>query len=119
MGFLQGLLLVLAVVGAVWLAALAVLAYLRLGPPDPPDTGSFHLPLPTALLVGGLLGGLLVAALARPFAAAGARRRARSSRRRLDVGIREVAEVELVAPLEGLLQRHERLCAAVTLAAAP
>ena len=113
--FVQTLLLVLALVGGLWLAALAGLAYLQIDPPEPPDTGPF--PLPTVLLLGGIVAGLVLAAVFRTFAGVGARRRARVARRRLESSVRQVAEVELVGPIEGLLARNATFCGAVRRAA--
>lgn len=110
-GFVQKLLLVAAVVGALWLAALAVLAYLQIDTPEPPDGGPF--PVPTILLVVGLLAGVVLAALVRPLAGVGGRRRAKVARRRLEASVRRVAEMELVGPVEGLLARRREYCAAV------
>lgn len=114
-GLLQSLLLLLAVVGGVWLAGLALLAYLRLDLPEPPDAGPF--PLPTILLLGGLAAGLVLAALARPLARIGARRRARVARRRLTSSVQRVAEQEIIGPVEGLLERQTAFCSAVRRAA--
>ena len=115
-GFAQTVLLVAAVVGALWLAGLAVFAYLQLDPPSPPDAGPF--PLPTVLLIGGLLAGVLLAALVRPLSAVGARRRAATARRRLEASVRQVAEAEVVAPVEELLERRRTFCDAVARAGA-
>jgi energy-coupling factor transporter ATP-binding protein EcfA2 len=114
-GVLQSVLLVLAVVGGLWLAGLAVLAYLQLHRPMPPDAGPF--PLPTVLLLGGLVAGIVLAALARPLAGIGARRRARLARRRLTAAVQDVADQELVGPVEALLERNAAFCAAVRRAA--
>jgi hypothetical protein len=63
--------------------------------------------------VGGLLAGVVLAALVRPLAGIGGRRRAKVARRRLESSVRQVAEVELVGPIEGLLGRRREFCAAV------
>ena len=60
---LQWLLTAAAVVGGVWLLALAFGSYLRLPDPPTPDVGGVA--VPTLLLVGGVLVGLLLAALGR------------------------------------------------------
>ncbi|MDP9394170.1 MAG: 50S ribosome-binding GTPase, partial [Actinomycetota bacterium] len=73
LGLLQWLLAAAVVVGLGWLAVLFVLAWLQL--PDPPAVEVYDIPLPTVLLVGGVLGGLLLAALGRIIARVGARRR--------------------------------------------
>ena len=114
-GFLQGVLLAVAVAGAVWLAVLAGLAYLQLDVADIADGPEVagRLPLPTALLLGGVAVGILVAALARPFAALGAKRRARRARERLQASVREVADAEVLAPVDAVLARSGAFCDAV------
>ena len=118
LGFLQGALLFVAVVGAVWLAALAGLAYLQLDVPEGPEVAD-RVPLPTALLLGGVAVGILVAVLARPFAALGARRRARLARDRLQTSVRAVADAEVLGPVDDVLARSTTFCAAVARAAGP
>lgn len=107
---LQWLFLLLAVVGAGWLAALAGFAYLQL--PGP----SVHLgraPVPTLLLIGGLVLGLLTSLIARPFVAAGAARRRARARRSLDSGVREVARRSVLAPLATELDAASQFCLAL------
>ena len=116
-GVLQVALIVTAVVGALWLAALAGLAYLQLDDLATPDAGP--LPLPTALLLGGIHAGLLVAFLARIASGVGARRRARRARARLEDAVGSVADVEVFAPVADVLERHERFCAALAAGAGP
>jgi type VI protein secretion system component VasK len=104
---LQFLWLLAAVAGLVWLAVLAVFAYLQL--PGP----SLHVgraPVPTLLLIGGLLLGLLTSLLARPFVATGAARRRARARRSLDAGVREVAREGVLAPLEAELKAATEFC---------
>jgi GTP-binding protein EngB required for normal cell division len=104
LGWLQWVFGLAAVVGAVWLAALAVIGWLQLPPIDTPKVGPF--PLPTLLLLGGLLLGLLGAWLARVLAGIGARRRRALVGSRLRTAITEVATDQLVEPVRGVLDRH-------------
>ncbi|WP_346620906.1 GTPase [Blastococcus montanus] len=115
-GGLQWLLLAAAVVGALWLLALVALGFFRLDDvvPLPRVEG---IPVPTLLLVGGLLVGALLALLCRPLVALRARRRARTAERRLHAAVREVAEVEMLAPLADVRDDATRFCAAVATAA--
>jgi len=115
-GLLQALLLTAAIVGAGWLAALAGLAYLRLDEVATPYVG--RVPLPTLLLLGGLAGGLLLAALARWLASVGARRRAARARRRLRAAVEATTEDTLLAPLGSATRRYAEFCTAVRRAAA-
>ncbi|MGY1836703.1 GTPase [Blastococcus sp. SYSU DS0510] len=109
---LQWLLLATALVGALWLLALVALGFLQLDDvvPLPRVEG---IPLPTLLLVGGLLAGLLLALLSRPLVALRARRRARAADRRLRAAVREVAEDELLGPMGEVRADAARFCAAV------
>jgi energy-coupling factor transporter ATP-binding protein EcfA2 len=115
-GALQWLLVLTALVGALWLLGLVGLGYLQLDGVVPlPRVEGF--PLPTLLLVGGLLAGLLLAVLCRPVVAAGARRRGRRAQRRLDDAVEQVAQQEVLVPLEQAREDHDRYCRAVTRAA--
>ena len=113
-GVVQQLLFVVAVVGGLWLALLAGLSYLQLHLFSTPDLG--RLPLPTALLAAGLGLGILVAAVAAQVAAVGARRRAARVRRRLHNAVAEVADTEVLDPVQALARQHHDFCAAVTAA---
>jgi energy-coupling factor transporter ATP-binding protein EcfA2 len=95
---LQWLLLLVALAGAVWLGALAVLGYLRVPEPATPEPRG--LPLPTLLLVGGVVLGLLLALLCRIVARLTARARARGVDRRLRAAITEVTDRLVVEPIE-------------------
>jgi predicted GTPase len=102
----QWLLLAAAVVGAGWLLALAFGSYLRL--PEPPTPDLYGVPLPTALLVGGLLLGWLLAVVGRSVAAGGAAVRRRRAESRLRSAIEKVAVELMLAPVEAELDRHRR-----------
>jgi putative protein kinase ArgK-like GTPase of G3E family len=112
-GGLQWLLMLVALAGALWLLGLVVLGWLQLDDvvPLPRVEG---LPLPTLLLAGGLLAGALLALVARPLVALGARRRGRQVERRLDARIADVADEEVLEPLDASREDHRRFCAAVT-----
>ncbi|MFL6127720.1 MAG: GTPase [Mycobacteriales bacterium] len=110
-GFAQAVLAVAAVAGLLWLLGLFALDWLRFPQPPLPHVG--RVPLPTLLLVGGALAGLLLALLARRLAAVGARRRAAVARRRVRDRVERVAEERVLAPIEAELTAHSRLCAAV------
>jgi hypothetical protein len=100
-GWLQWLLLAAAVAGALWLGALAGLAYLQLPVPRTPEWGPF--PVPTALLAGGLLAGALLALLASVLARALARGRARAARARLLAAVTRVARERVAGPAAAVL----------------
>ena len=115
-GLAQVLLAIVAVAGALWLLGIAVLGYLQLEQAVPlPLVGSF--PLPTVMLGGGLLAGLVLAVLTRLVNGFGARRRARAAARTLRRAVEAVADELAVEPVERELAAHDRLCDALTTAA--
>lgn len=93
----QWVLLVTAVAGVAWLFALGVVDYLRLPPLPVPE---WHdVPVPTLMLGGGVLAGVLLALLGRALAAVGARRRAARARRLLRAEIGVVADERVRLPV--------------------
>jgi energy-coupling factor transporter ATP-binding protein EcfA2 len=114
-GGLQWLLALTALAGALWLLALVVLGFFQLDDvvPLPRVDG---LPLPTLLVIGGLLAGALIALVARPLVRLRARRRGRAAGRRLRAAIESVADEELLEPMGEVREDSARFCAAVTAA---
>ncbi len=104
LGAVQWLLALAAVVGLVWLVALAVMGWLRLPEPATPYLGP--LPWPTLLLVGGLVLGALLAAVVRAVAGPASRRRGERVRRRLADAVAAVARERVLAPVEAVLADH-------------
>ncbi len=105
---LQWLLIVIALTGAGWLGALAVMAYLQAPEPSTPRLGG--LPVPTMLLLGGVALGVLLALLCRFLVAATARRRARGVDRRLREAVRTVSQELVIKPVEAELQAYTTVC---------
>jgi GTP-binding protein EngB required for normal cell division len=108
---LQWALVAAVVAGLVWLGSSFVLAYLRL--PPLPDVLWWNLPAPTVLTLGGVLAGLLVAALSRIGVVVGARRRARRARAALRRAVAAVADRLVVEPLRVERQRYDDARAAL------
>ncbi|CAA9327018.1 MAG: putative ATP-binding membrane protein [uncultured Friedmanniella sp.] len=108
---LQWLLVAAVVGGLLWLGSAFVLAYLRL--PPLPDVLWWGLPAPTVLTLGGVVAGLLVAALARIGVVVGARRRARRARAALLRSVAGVSERLVVQPLRTERQRYDDARAAL------
>lgn len=106
-----------AIIGAVWLALLAFGAYLRLPDVPTPDIADTGIPYPTAMLVGGLLLGVLLAALFRQLAALGARRRAATVRGNAEDAVARVARELVVDPVDRELAARSRLRDLLTVAA--
>jgi GTP-binding protein EngB required for normal cell division len=105
---LQRLLAAAVVVGALWLIVLGVLSWLRVDDviPTPELNG---VPVPTLLLVGGIVAGIFFAFLARIANGVGAQRRSRRAARTLRRQVEEAAQELVIGPVEQELEAHERL----------
>ena len=105
-GLAQLVLAAAAVAGVLWLALYVLVGWAQLDQVvgDPPTWGV--VPLPLVLLVGGVLGGLLLALVSRWLARIGGRRRGRVMDARLRASIDGVATAEIVQPVERVLERH-------------
>ena len=114
---LQGLLALAVVAGLAWLLVLAVFSYLQVDDviPTPELRG---IPLPTLLLLGGALAGIVLAFLARLANGIGARRRARRAAGALRRRVEDVAQELVVGPVEQELEAHERLRKSLAVAGA-
>nr|NLD39750.1 ABC transporter [Actinomycetales bacterium] len=105
LGVLQWLAFATAVAGGVWLGVLALLDYVRLPVPEVPMVGVF--PLPTVLLLGGVLLGILLAGLGMLLARVGAARSAARVGRRLRETVEDGVTERLIAPLEEELEDYQ------------
>jgi GTP-binding protein EngB required for normal cell division len=114
-GGLQWVLALVALAGALWLLALVVLGFFRLDGIVPLPHVQ-QVPVPTLLLAGGLLAGLLLAVVSRPLVALRARRRGRAVQRRVRLAVEGVAEDDLLAPMRAVRADAERFGAAVEVA---
>lgn len=115
-GLLQKIFALAVALGALWLLVLVGLGYLQLGDviPLPKVEG---VALPTLLVAGGILAGLVLALLARAVNRAGSRRRARAATASMRKRVEVVAAEHVVEPVEAELAAYGRLCAAVEQAA--
>jgi hypothetical protein len=93
-----------------------VMAWLQLPRPPTPELGV--VPVPTLLLLGGVVAGILVALLSGWAARVGARRSAARARRRLEERVRGVADDAVIGPVQLELSAHTELCSAVARVAA-
>ncbi|MQA98724.1 MAG: hypothetical protein GEU78_00280 [Actinobacteria bacterium] len=109
--FLQNLVALGAIAGLLWLAVLFVFAYLRL--PEPPTYGYRDIPLPTLLLIGGLLAGFVLGVIFGQVGRVGAARRAASARRQLRAAVAGTVDREVIEPLERELEAYAGLCDAL------
>jgi hypothetical protein len=102
---LQWVLVLAALAGGLWLAGLAVMGYLQMPEPSTPRYAGF--PVPTLLLVGGVLIGVLLGLVCKAAVRVSARGKARSADRRLRAAIREVTEKLVVEPVEAEVEAYK------------
>lgn len=111
---LQWILTLAVVAGIGWLFSGPVLAWLGL--PQLPALTWNSVPLPTWLLLGGVVGGVLLAVLGRALVGLGASWKARAAEKSLREAIRGVASREILEPVQDELDRHGRAIAGVRVA---
>ena len=102
---LQWLALLSALVGVAWLTLIAGLGYLQIQLPPPPAPEGFPVPLPTLLVILGVLLGIAAAGLGRLLTAWGARRYARRLRVRLNAGVEGAVRSCVIEPVQAEAQR--------------
>ncbi|WP_186760612.1 GTPase [Arthrobacter alpinus] len=101
---IQWLALLAAVAGLLWLGVLAGLGYFQMPVPEAPKVEGW--PVPTLLVIGGVVLGVFLALTSKFIAAAGAARRASQARRRLRESIGAVCQTLVVEPVEAEIARH-------------
>jgi hypothetical protein len=101
---LQWLLILAALAGGGWLAAMAGMGFLELDKPTTPKVED--LPIPTLMLLGGVALGVLLALGCRFLVRVTARRRAASADKRLRSAVHDVALELVVAPIRTELEAH-------------
>ena len=111
----QWLALVTALAGFAWLGVLAGLGYLQLPVPEVPRVEGW--PVPTVMIAGGVLLGVVLAIAARFIVGAAAAARSAVARKRLKTAVAAVAEELVVAPVEREVSRLEKFAAALKAAA--
>ena len=115
--WLQGVLAITAIVGLVWLVTVAILGgffQFDTGPLLPPTPEAERIPLPSALLIGGVILGLLVALLSRIPLNVGAARRGRSARKAIERQIVEHAEARVLEPVRAVAADRETIVGLLT-----
>lgn len=102
---LQWLALLSALAGVAWLTLIAGLGYLQIQLPPPPAPEGFPVPLPTLLVILGVLLGIAAAGLGRLLTAWGARRYASRLRVRLNAGVEGAVRSCVIEPVQAEAQR--------------
>jgi hypothetical protein len=113
---LQWLSLLTAAGGLGWLGLLAVLGYLQLPVPEVPRVEGW--PIPTLMIAGGAVLGILLAVTAKFITAGVAHARAAAARKRLNAAVTQVAGKLVVEPVEVEIIRLKSFNAAVKAAGA-
>jgi hypothetical protein len=113
-GWVQWLCTAAAIAGLLWLLAGYAVQLLGLPELEHPKVGV--VPVPTLLLLGGLLLGMIVAVLVRPIVGWAARRARRRADARLRARVTEVARAYVVAPVREVLHAYAQAREALTAA---
>jgi hypothetical protein len=111
----QWLALLTAVGGFGWLGVLAGLGYLQLPVPEVPMVQGW--PVPTMMIAGGALLGIVLAITGKFIAGAVARTRGAAARKRLNSAVADVAERQVVEPVAREVTRLKSFNAALRAAA--
>lgn len=99
-----------ALVGLLWLTALALATYFQIQLPPAPTVEGFIFPLPTLLVITGVLLGIVVAFIGRLFTLAGKRIYARKIERKIRSNVQDIAEQYVIEPVRVELDRHGAFC---------
>ena len=97
---LQWIALLSALVGVGWLTLISGMAYLQIQLPPAPTPEGSPVPLPTLLLLLGILLGIASAGVGRLLTAMGSRYYARKLRGRLQTGMEKAVQSCVVAPVQ-------------------
>lgn len=118
--WLQQALAVVAVVGLAWLIIVAILGgFFRFDtePLLPPTPGYEWIPLPSVLCLGGIVFGLLLGLLVRFPVGVAKKRRARQARRAVEASVAQSVDELVVAPVEAVVSRQQKIGELLRLAA--
>ena len=97
---LQWIALLSALVGVGWLTLISGMAYLQIQLPPAPTPEGSPVPLPTLLLLLGVLLGIASAGVGRLLTAMGSRYYARKLRGRLQTGVEKAVQTCVVSPVQ-------------------
>ncbi|WP_240334018.1 dynamin family protein [Rothia sp. ZJ932] len=96
-----------ALVGLLWLTGIFAAQYFQIQLPPPPYVEGFPFPLPTLLVMTGLLLGIVIAALGRVCAAIGHKIYARKIERQIFSHVSDTTRDYVVEPVRKELERRE------------
>lgn len=116
--WLQKLFAVTAIVGLVWLVAVAILGgffAFDTEPLLPPTPEAEWIPLPSALLIGGVLVGLILSLLVRVPLGVGAGRRGRKARKAIEQQVAEHAQSRVIDNVQTVVSDRERIAELLSL----
>ncbi|PQZ92238.1 ABC transporter [Arthrobacter sp. MYb227] len=108
---IQWVSLVTALTGALWLGALAVVQYLQFSLPPAPQVEG--IPVPTLMLVIGILLGIILGILTSFAARAGGAGRARKARKVLLGAVHDVVDASVIQPVSEEVNRHNQFIGAL------
>ena len=114
---LQWLAMAVTVLGLLWLLGLFLADYFQLQLPPPPTVEGFPLPVPTLMVVAGVVLALFLALTGAVLASLASRARASRVRRRLLRSVREAAAEAVEASVRAELDAHQEFREALTRAA--
>jgi energy-coupling factor transporter ATP-binding protein EcfA2 len=103
-GAVQWVATLAALIGLLWLGLRVAL--FALGLPQPPMAAVGRLPMPTLLLLGGVLASLLLSVLTRPVIHVIARRRRRRAALRLRAAVESVVAERVLPPVRAVLRAY-------------
>ncbi|PYI39607.1 ABC transporter [Arthrobacter psychrolactophilus] len=113
---IQWLALLVAVGGLLWLGVLAALRYFQMPVPEVPKVEDW--PVPTLMVIAGVVLGIFLALTSKFLAMAGASGRAAQARRRLKENISVVSEDLVVTPVEAEIMQYRAFQQALEVASA-
>lgn len=110
---LQWLAMLVTVLGLLWLLGLFLAQYFQIQLPPPPTVQDFPLPVPTLMVLTGVVLALFLALTGAVLASLASRVHASGVRRRLLRSVREAATESVEAPVRRELEAHREFADAV------
>ncbi|MEX3509117.1 GTPase [Kocuria carniphila] len=105
---LQWIAMAMTVLGLLWLLGLFAAEYFQIPLPPPPTVEGFPLPVPTLMVITGVVVAIFLAITGGVVASIASRMRASRLRRRLGESVRETARELVETPVERELEAHRR-----------